>query len=224
MKRTMKTQRLLMAGMAALLAVGISACGGDVIGERGPTSPAPAPAAPGNPDGVTTAAQVFGPACAQLPQGGTPGSAARVAGLGMSEAIAASPLLRTMTNALNQSGLAGQVNSEPGVTVFAPYDRGFTNLQQNLGQQRYDALFADKAKLTDAVKYLVVVKRYDRAGLAGAKNVTTLQGGSLKITDAGDTMNITDNAGTTAHVLCGNIPTRNGTLFLIDNVLQPRQP
>jgi uncharacterized surface protein with fasciclin (FAS1) repeats len=49
--------------------------------------------------------------------------------------------------------------------------------------------------------------------------VTTLQGGSLRIRDDQDTMDITDNAGTTAHVLCGNIPTANATVFIIDKVL-----
>jgi uncharacterized surface protein with fasciclin (FAS1) repeats len=28
----------------------------------------------------------------------------------------------------------------------------------------------------------------------------------------------------TAHVLCGNIPTANGTLFLVDQVMQPKNP
>jgi uncharacterized surface protein with fasciclin (FAS1) repeats len=54
--------------------------------------------------------------------------------------------------------------------------------------------------------------------------VTTLQGGSLRIKDAGDTMEITDNTGVTSHVLCGNIPTANATLFIIDQVMQPKNP
>jgi uncharacterized surface protein with fasciclin (FAS1) repeats len=106
--------------------------------------------------------------------------------------------------------------------VFAPYDDAFTDLQQKIGPDRFNALLADKNALSDILKYHVVVKRYDRAGLAAAGTVTTLQGGNLTITDAGDTMNIKDNANQTAHVLCGNLPTANATVFVIDRVMMPK--
>ena len=45
--------------------------------------------------------------------------------------------------------------------------------------------------------------------------------GSLSLTIGGTPTapTITDGAGNTAHVLCGNIPTSNATVFVIDKVL-----
>lgn len=219
-------QRLAAAGAMVALAVAVAACGGPAP-IAGAPSAAPASVAPTpgpRADGVTQPTDVFGPACNELPQAGTPGSAVRVASLPAFAAIAANPLLKTMTTAVQKAGLVDTLNQGKEITVFAVYDRGFTNFQQNLGQDRYNQLLGDQNALADVLKYQVIVKRYDRAGLVSAGTVTTLQGGSLKIRDDRDTMDITDNAGTTAHVLCGNIPTANATLFLIDNVLQPKAP
>lgn len=220
-------QRLAAAGAMVALAVAVAACGGPVP-IAGAPSAAPAPSVaptPGpRPGGVTQPTDVFGPACNELPQAGTPGSAVRVASLPAFAAIAANPLLKTMTTALQKAGLVDTLNQGKEITVFAVYDRGFTNFQQGLGQDRFNQLMGDQNALADVLKYQVIVKRYDRAGLVSAGTVTTLQGGSLRIRDDRDTMDITDNTGTTAHVLCGNIPTANATLFLIDNVLQPKNP
>ncbi|HWN36466.1 MAG TPA: fasciclin domain-containing protein [Pseudonocardia sp.] len=219
-------QRLAAAGAMAALAVAVAACGGPAPIAGAPTtapatSVAPSPGPQAN--GVTQPTDVFGPACNELPQAGEPGSAVRVAALPAFAAIAANPLLKTMTTALQKAGLVDTLNQGKEITVFAVYDRGFANFQQNLGD-RFNQLMGDQNALADVLKYQVIVKRYDRAGLVSAGTVTTLQGGSLRIRDDRDTMNITDNTGTTAHVLCGNIPTANATLFLIDNVLQPKNP
>jgi len=219
---------LAMAALAMAFATVAAACGAPApTGPGASAAPVPsstAAAAAPVAGGVTRPSDVFGPACNELPQAGTPGSAVRVASLPVGTAIAANPLLRTMTTALLKAGLTDALNQQKEVTVFAPYDRGFQNFQQNLGNDRFNALLADQNTLGDTLKYHVIAKRYDRAGLVAAGTVTTLQGGGLRISDAGDTLEITDNAGTTAHVLCGNIPTANATLFVIDQVVQPKRP
>jgi uncharacterized surface protein with fasciclin (FAS1) repeats len=225
-----KIQRVRLVGTvigAVALAVALAACGTPAptpSDEPTTSAPAPAPAPGASPNGVTQPTDVFGPACNELPQAGEPGSAVRDATMPIGAAIAANPLLRTLTVALKKANLTDSLNQQKEVTVFATYDRGFTNFQQNMGPDRYNALLADQNALGDVLKYHVVVKRYDRAGLVAAGSVTTLQGGSVKIKDDGDTLNITDNTGVTAHVLCGNIPTANGTLFLVDQVMQPKNP
>jgi uncharacterized surface protein with fasciclin (FAS1) repeats len=225
-----KIQRLRpasVAGAVAVLAVAVAACGGPAPTVAAPTSTAPASAptsVSAAPGGVTQPGDVFGPACNQLPQDGQPGSAVRVASVPVATAIEANPLLRTLTTALRKGALIDTLNQQKEITVFAPYDRGFENFQQNLGADRFNAVLADQNTLGDVLKYHVVAKRYDRAGLVAAGTVTTLQGGSLRIKDAGDTMEITDNTGVTSHVLCGNIPTANATLFIIDQVMQPKNP
>ncbi|HEY2207594.1 MAG TPA: fasciclin domain-containing protein [Pseudonocardia sp.] len=220
-----KIQRLASVVALAVLTVSLAACG-DQPPIQGQESEAPAPAAapPSGDSGVTTAKDVFGPACAQLPQGGQPGSPDRIANTPVGGAVAANPLLTQLTVAAKKANVVDTLNKGKEITVFAPYDSAFESLKQSMGQDGYGALVADQNKLGDLLKYHVVARRYDRAGLVAAHTVTTLQGGSLQIKDAGDTVTITDNAGTTAHVLCGNIPTGNATVFVIDHVLQPVKP
>ncbi|SEF25917.1 hypothetical protein SAMN05421837_1031, partial [Amycolatopsis pretoriensis] len=76
--------RVAGIGFAAVAALSLTACSGSDTASSGSSSSAPAPApsssmaAPSSSmaagDGVTTNADVFGPACSQLPQGSAPGS------------------------------------------------------------------------------------------------------------------------------------------------------
>ncbi|WP_245607143.1 fasciclin domain-containing protein [Pseudonocardia spinosispora] len=224
MRKNQRLSRVAAAAMMAALAVSVAACGSDTPQATPPSSSAaaPSPSSEASAAGITTPKQAFGPACQQLPQGGVPGSALKMAGQPVAAAAATNPLLKTLTTAVQKAGIADTLNSAKAATVFAPYDDAFTDLQQRIGPDRFNALLADKNALGDILKYHVVVKRYDRAGLAAAGTVTTLQGGNLTITDAGDTMNIKDNANQTAHVLCGNLPTANATVFVIDRVMMPK--
>jgi uncharacterized surface protein with fasciclin (FAS1) repeats len=65
----------------------------------------------------------------------------------------------------------------------------------------------------------VVAKRFNKDGLVATGSVATLAGGSLQVKMDADTMTVTDGSGQVAHVLCGNIPTANATVFIIDKVL-----
>jgi uncharacterized surface protein with fasciclin (FAS1) repeats len=216
-----RLSRCAAAGFMAVAAISVAACGSPVPDIPAPPSQTQA-APPSSADGVTTPAQLFGPACAQLPQSGVPGSAIMMSRQPAAAALATNPLLKTLAMAVQKGGIGDTLNTAKDATVFAPYDDAFTDLRQSMGPDNFNALLANKNALDDILKYHVVVRRYDRAGLASAGTVTTLQGGNLRIKDAGDTMNITDNAGKTAHVLCGNIPTKNATVFLIDKVMQPK--
>jgi len=79
-----KTARIAAASALAALTVTLTACGGSTAPSSAPAgqpaAPAPASAAPMSSapaaagDGVTTNADVFGPACSMLPQGDAPGS------------------------------------------------------------------------------------------------------------------------------------------------------
>jgi uncharacterized surface protein with fasciclin (FAS1) repeats len=46
-------------------------------------------------------------------------------------------------------------------------------------------------------------------------------GGDVTIGGTADAPTVTDGQGNTANVLCGNIPTSNATVFVIDKVLLP---
>ena len=60
------------------------------------------------------------------------------------------------------------------------------------------------------------------AGLVEAKTVSQLAGGDLTIGGTPEAPTVTDGMGNTANVLCGNIPTSNATVFVIDKVLMPK--
>ena len=55
-----------------------------------------------------------------------------------------------------------------------------------------------------------------------AGKTTELAGGTVTIGGTPDAPTITDGQGNTAKVLCGNIPTSNATVFVIDRVLMPK--
>ena len=61
----------------------------------------------------------------------------------------------------------------------------------------------------------------DADGLVEAGKTTELAGGDITIGGTADAPTLTDGQGNTAKVLCGNIPTSNATVFVIDKVLIP---
>ena len=131
------------------------------------------------------------------------------------------PLLKTLVAAVTAAKLGDTLNSAEAITVFAPADPAFADLEtKNPGitkQLTTDPNVASAdSKLSQILKYHVVGQRYDAAGLVQAGSVDTLQGG--KVTIAGTAAAPTVNG---AQVLCGNIPTKNATVFVIGQVLSP---
>lgn len=221
--------RIAAAGVMAVLTVATAACTGSESPSTQPgtaraSSAVSAPSSAAKPvdDGVTTTAEVFGPACAQLPQGDAPGSLTATAAQPVASAVAASPLLTTLASAVGSvPGLADSLDAQQGVTVLAPADPAFVALREQIGQAVFGALLADPNKLAALLEYHVSGTRYDAASLVAAGTVTELTGGTLKIGGTAAAPTITDGKGATANVLCGNIPTRNATVFVIDRVLTP---
>lgn len=239
-------RRWLVAGVLAVLAGSgvLAGCGAAAPKPRAPAAapagPTPVPssvAAPatssgvpvpaGDPNGVTTAAEAFGTACASLPSGGAPGSLAAMAGQPVSATLSGNPMLRDLFALTQKADLVGGLDQRGSLTVFAPDNQAFDQLRQTLGPDRWASLLADQDSLADTVRYQAVGQRYDRAGLLAAGSVPTLRGGRLRVTEvnrAQGMLQVTDGAGQTATVLCGNMPTANATVFVIDKVLLPRAP
>ncbi|MGQ0839289.1 fasciclin domain-containing protein [Actinokineospora sp.] len=217
----------LVTGAAALAAAALTltACSSSDTASSGSSSTAAAPttttaaatssAASGG-TGVTTPADTFGPACASLPKDGEPGSLTSMGPQPLATAASTNPVLTKLVAAVGAvPGLADTLNTTDGLTVFAPADPAFAALG--------DAAFADlagkPAVLGPILQFHVVPKRYDAKGLAAAGTVTPLNtaGGEIKIEGTGDAMTING-----AKILCGNIPTKNATVFVIDTVLMPK--
>ncbi|MGH9061911.1 MAG: fasciclin domain-containing protein [Acidimicrobiales bacterium] len=218
----MKSLRIAGIGVTAVAALALSACGSSTTSGSSASSSAPAPSsmsAPSSSDssasgGVTTNADVFGPACSQLPQGSAAGSLDSMGPQPVASAASTNPLLTKLVAAVKAASLVDTLNSQSAITVFAPADPAFAAL----GDAAFTALAKDPAKLTPILQYHVLPKRYDAKGLAAAGSVASLNttGGPLKIEGTGDNMTVNG-----AKILCGNIPTKNATVFVIDKVLTP---
>lgn len=221
-----KIQRLAAVGAMAAMTVALAACGSgsSTSGSSGATSAAAAPttSAAAMDNGVTTNADVFGPACSQLPQGDAPGSLNAMGPQPVATAASTNPLLTTLVTAVKDAGLVDTLNSQKAITVYAPYNGAFDAVKKQLGDQAFNALLADKQKLTALLEYHVVPQRYDAKGLVAAGKTTELAGGDVTIGGTATAPTLTDGQGNTANVLCGNIPTSNATVFVIDKVLMPK--
>jgi uncharacterized surface protein with fasciclin (FAS1) repeats len=220
--------RLLAAGALAALTVTLTACGGSSGSTAAPAAPAaPAPSTAAAPmaaaDGVTTNADVFGPACSQLPQGNSPGGLNAMGPMPVASAASTNPLLTTLVTAVGKvDGLADTLNQQKGITVFAPYNGAFDQVKTAVGDKAFTALLANQQQLGGLLSYHVVPKRYDAEGLVAAGKTTELAGGDLTIGGTASAPTVTDGKGNTANILCGNIPTSNATVFVIDKVLMPK--
>ncbi|MBV9160997.1 MAG: fasciclin domain-containing protein [Pseudonocardiales bacterium] len=227
-----KIQRLAVVGAMAALTVAVGACSnaqgpatGGQAGESPATSaqvaPNPGTAPTGN--GVTQIKDIFGPACDQVPKEG-PGSAQGMVNDPVATAASHNPLLSTLTKAVTAANLVDTLNSAPALTVFAPSDSAFQALEaKNPGIINQLTTAPDVAspnsRLTKMLTYHVVGQRTDAAQLVQAGTVPSLEGGKLTIggTPAAPTVD-------GAPVLCGNIPTKNATVFIIGQVLSPPAP
>ncbi|WP_414941884.1 fasciclin domain-containing protein [Amycolatopsis sp. cmx-11-51] len=218
----MSKLRVAGIGFTAVAALALTACSGSDSASSGSSSSAPAPspsmsapmssAASG--EGVTTNADVFGPACSQLPQGSEAGSLDSMGPQPVASAASTNPLLTKLVAAVKATNLVDTLNSQQAITVFAPADPAFAAL----GDAKFNELAGKPAELAPILQYHVVGKRYDAKGLESAKTLESLNtaGGPLKIEGTGDAMTVNG-----AKILCGNIPTKNATVFVIDKVMTP---
>ncbi|WP_367129424.1 fasciclin domain-containing protein [Saccharothrix sp. HUAS TT1] len=220
-----KTPRLAAIGAFAALVLSLAACGDSGQSSTGSgdsaTSTTSAAAmtttttsSMAMSDGVTKTDDVFGAGCASLPpEAANEGSLDGMVDDPVATAASNNPLLTKLVAAVQAAGLVDTLNkADAGYTVFAPYDPAF----DALGADALNAVLADQPKLTSILTYHVVPKRMDKDGILSAATLTTVQGGTLKVAGSGDDVTVND-----AKVLCGNIPTANATVFVIDKVMMP---
>ncbi|WP_214364650.1 fasciclin domain-containing protein [Pseudonocardia sp. H11422] len=217
-----KIQRLAAVGAMAALTASLAACGNSesasTAAPESTAAAAPASQAMAAGDGVTTNADVFGPACSNLPQGDAPGSLNNMGPQPVASAASTNPLLTTLVSAVGQvPGLADTLNGAEALTVYAPADAAFEKIPADTLQ----AVLDDQEQLSGLLSYHVSGTRYDRDGLLAAGETTQLAGGTVRVGGSGDSVTLTGGNGETANVVCGNIPTANATVFVIDSVLMP---
>ncbi len=155
--------------------------------------------------------QAFGPGCSAIPADGA-GSFNGLATEPVATAASANPLLTTLVAAVGEAGLGDALNSAPAITVFAPIDDAFAAIPK----KALKGVLADKELLTQILTHHVVEGQLGPDEVAGTH--TTLNGDQLEIMGSGEEFTVGDEG---AAVLCGNIPTSNATVYVIDTVLMP---
>jgi hypothetical protein len=191
------------AGLFAASALLLSACDNGIHAAGAATGPGAASITPPAP--VTTTAAVtgpglFGPACDRFR-----GSLPAMAGKPVVRAAAASGVLGDWVEAVGAANLADAFDSATAMTVFAPVDAAFEAA-------------GPSARRVAALNYHVLYQRFDAAGLERAGGAGTRDSGGGPLGFAGSGEHLTVNG---VPVLCGNIPTKNATLFVIEKVLTP---
>jgi uncharacterized surface protein with fasciclin (FAS1) repeats len=217
----MKTKTLTrtggLAALALTMSLGLAACGGD---DDEPTSTANDAAssdtgmsddASSSDDAMDPAAQTYGDACGEVPTDGD-GSFDGMATAPVASAAAANPLLTTLVKAVTAADLGEPLNSAPALTVFAPYNGAFDEIDP----ADLKALLKDKETLSTVLTHHVVPEQISPDQLSG--EFETLAGDKLVINGSGESATIDDEKAT---VLCGNIPTANATVYVIDTVMMP---
>ncbi|WP_261987275.1 fasciclin domain-containing protein [Actinomadura sp. HBU206391] len=122
------------------------------------------------------------------------------------------PALSTLASAIKEAGLADKLNTVKDITIFAPTNDAFAKIPK----AQLDKILADKKTLSDILNYHIVGQRLTPEALSSG-TFNTLQGGTIRTTRSGDSYRVGN-----ANMLCGNLPTANGTVYIIDSVLMPR--
>lgn len=169
--------------------------------------------------GDGAAAQTFGPGCSQIPTSGA-GSFDGMVKDPVATAASNNPLLSTLVTAVTSiDGLADTLNGAAALTVFAPYNDAFAAIPEDQlnGMVMEGKEKGQESALYQVLAHHVVGSNEDPDSVVGEQE--TLAGDQLTVEgDPESGMTVSDGT-VTAKVLCGNIPTANATVYVIDQVL-----
>ncbi|MFB7277797.1 fasciclin domain-containing protein [Streptomyces hydrogenans] len=210
---TLRFRRSAVAvAAAATLPFALAACSGSGNAASGEaTSQAAPPAAAESSDTMASDAP-FGPACAGVPKEGA-GSFDGMAKDPVATAASNNPELSTLVTAVKQAGLVDTLNNAENITVFAPTNEAFAKIPK----ADLDKVLADKATLTKILTYHVVGEKLTPKQLENG-TFETLQKGTITTKGSGESYTVNDSS----KVVCGNVPTANATVYIVDTVLMPK--
>ena len=215
MKRISLHRATGVAALALTMSFGLAACGSNddttSAGSSSKSSDKPMTSESSEPMADDAGADTFGPGCSAIPTSGD-GSFNGMATAPVASAASANPLLKTLVAAVTKAGLVDTLNSADALTVFAPTDDAFAKIPT----KDLNAVLADKATLTKILTHHVIAGQLGPDDIAGEHE--TLAGDKVMVEGSGEEFTV---AGDDAKVLCGNIPTSNATVYVIDTVLMP---
>jgi uncharacterized surface protein with fasciclin (FAS1) repeats len=202
-----KIRRTGIAAIALGATLGLAACGS---GDSSTT--AAGTTGSGDSSMSDPAAQTFGDGCSAVPKTGD-GSFQGMATAPVASAAGANPVLSTLVTAVTKAGLIDTLNSQKDITVFAPTNDAFAAIPP----KTLKSVLADKATLTRILTYHVVPGELAPDQLAGSHK--TLEGGTLTISGSDPDFVVGTQK---ASIVCGNVPTANATVYIINSVLMPK--
>ncbi|MGW4723424.1 fasciclin domain-containing protein [Streptomyces sp. NPDC004291] len=217
----MTTSRIRRAAVAvaaaAVLPFSLAACSdsgkNEASGSGAQASSAPAQDTSSAPaDSDMTPDGPFGPACAGVPKEGA-GSFEGMAKDPVATAASNNPALSTLVTAVKQAGLVDTLNNAQNITVFAPTNDAFAKIPK----ADLDKVLADKEMLTKILTYHVVGQKLTPKQLENG-TFETLQKSTLTTKGSGEEYTVNDSS----KVVCGNVPTANATVYIVDTVLMPK--
>jgi uncharacterized surface protein with fasciclin (FAS1) repeats len=205
-----------VAALALVMSFSLAACGGsedEPSSTADDTSMSESPAADESPSeaAMDAGAETFGAGCELIPADGA-GSFNGMATEPVATAASTNPLLKTLVTAVTEAGLVDTLNSAEALTVFAPTDDAFAKIPP----ADLDAVLADKELLTTVLTHHVVAGQLTPDQLAGKHE--TLAGDTIRVMGSDDSFTVAKEK---SAVLCGNIPTANATVYVVDTVLMP---
>ncbi len=216
-----------IAAAAIAMSLTLAACGGDDPADNaGETTsespsteesetpeetPAETPMESESAPAEGAADQVFGDGCAAVPSDGK-GSFDGMVMDPVATAASNNPLLSTLVTAVTEADLVGTLNDAPELTVFAPVNDAFAAIPE----KQLKGILADKALLTKILTHHVVGGKLDPTAVAGEQE--TLNKDMLTVEGDETGMTVSDGM-VTANVICGNVPTANATVYIIDSVM-----
>ena len=125
----------------------------------------------------------------------------------------ASESAKTLAAAVTAAGLVETLQGSGPFTVFAPTDNAFAAIQKDVDELLKPE---NKEKLTDILTYHVVSGNAMAADLKDGQELTTVQGGKLKVSIKGGKVMINE-----ANVTMADVAASNGVVHVIDKVLMP---
>ncbi|MFD0420994.1 fasciclin domain-containing protein [Streptomyces parvus] len=156
-------------------------------------------------------ADPYGPACASVPKEGA-GSLEGMAKDPVATAASNNPELSTLVDAVKKAGLVDTLNNAENITVFAPTNAAF----EKIPQADLEALLNDKDQLTKVLTYHVVGEKVTTQQMEDG-TFKTLEGSDLTTKGSGTEFTVNDSS----KIVCGDVPTANATVNLVDTVLMP---
>ena len=215
MNTKLRTRTLGLAALALTASMSLAACGSesDTDAASEPTTSASTSDAPMESESPSEEAMAdgpFGAGCAGVPTSG-PGSVEGMADDPVATAASNNPLLKTLVAAVTEAGLVDTLNSAQDITVFAPTDEAFAKIPE----KDLNALLKDKKALTTVLTHHVVAGKLSPEDVAGEHE--TLAGDTITVEGSGE-----DFTAEGAAVVCGNVPTANATVYVIDSVMMPK--